>query len=108
MNTELKAIIDALVDVEGAVVDAVGKAAFASVTMPALMKVGMDMPNVISNWSDLQAEVAALSVPANQQDLEAYVLSKVSGATPKAQAIIASAVTLVNGALQLVTALKMA
>lgn len=107
MNQELKAIIDLLATLEKAGADALGKKDFSTVTVPDLLPLLTQIPSVVSNFGNLKAEVGALLLPANQQDLEAYVLSKFTGVSAKAQAIIAGVIALVNAGEQFYSALKL-
>lgn len=80
MNTELKALIGSAFDVIGAVKDAVAKADFVTKILPDLYKVFVsDLPNVISNWSDLKKEIDALSGSDAEADLIAYICAEFAG-----------------------------
>lgn len=106
MNQSLKAILDELLDLEKVAVDVVGKKDFSAVTVMDLMTAGKDIPAVVSNFSDLKAEIAALTNTANQADLEAYVISKIGGVSTKAAGIIEAAVACVLAGEKLFIAIK--
>lgn len=103
MNTELKNLVNTVLDVEKLVVDAVNKNDIALVS--DAMGVLADLKQDASLWSDLMNEVKSLTVQANEQDLLAFVEQKLSaipalsGAKP--QAIMSAVIGLINAACAL-------
>jgi hypothetical protein len=97
MNTELKAMIQTVFDIVSVVKGAIAKENFVTALLPALYKIAADIPAVVSNWSDLQAEVSALSGASADADLVAFVVSQVAGVTSNAQAqsVISAALDLI-------------
>ena len=106
MNTELKALVTVLVTTGSLVIDFVDKKG-AAAEMADGEKLFLSVQPAVTNWSDLKAEIAALSVPANQQDLEAFVIAQVAGVPAKAQAIIAATIKAAEVADMYYAALKM-
>ena len=105
MNTELKAIIAALLGIEVVGMDIVKKDA-STIIMADAMALLPKALAAVSNMSDLHAEIAALKTPANEQDLLAYVAGLFTSSDAKTQGIVNAAVPFILSAAALVQAIE--
>lgn len=100
MNVELKALLDVCFDGLQLGEDAIHKSYFSLVG--DLVKILGDLPAAANNFSDLQAEIAALTGKDQQADLIAYMEAKFKESpfnSEKAQVIISKALVVVQGAI---------
>lgn len=98
MNEGLKACVAVGFATLKLVIDVVEKKG-TTAAIADLEKIASDVPAVVSNFSDLKAEVLALTSAANEEDLLASILAgvaTVSGST-KIAAIVQAAVQLGSG-----------
>lgn len=102
MNAELKALLKLAVDAVSASKDAIAKANFVTVLLPALYQMAADIPGVAANWADLKNEIAALKTQPAEADLLAYVVASVAGVTSNAhaQAVVSAALVMVEHLVQ--------
>jgi len=107
MNAELKALVNAAVDVIQIVEDEV-KGTSVVLELPKLFSVLTgDLPAIASNWKDLPAEIAALAGTDAEADLVSYIESKVPAVLQsKAQQILAQILTMIEHLAQDSLALK--
>ena len=99
MNTELKAMLQALFDLVKLIEDAVAKKSIVDL-FPGLYKLGADIPAIIANWNDLMPEIQKLTGADADADLVAFVISQVAGVSSDAHAT-----AIVNASLDLALSL---
>lgn len=94
-NIEIKYLIDIAFEGVSVVEDIVNKSYVSMIT--DMVKLAESLPSAISNFSDLQTEIAALPGTTQEQDLVSYIESKFSGiGTPKAQSILSVALKMIT------------
>lgn len=103
MNTGLKALIKAAVDLFAAGKAAVEQENFVTSIMPKLYAVAMDVPAIAQNWSTMDDELKALLASSEADaDLVAYVLSSFAGVTTdeKAKKVLGAVLVAVTHVVQ--------
>ena len=97
MNTELKAMLTVLFKIFALGKDLVLKSG-AAADVADVTAIAIAVPPVISNFSDLQVEIASLSQPANLADILSFIGGQVAGidSNAKAQAILTASLKLVS------------
>lgn len=97
MNTELKAMLTVLFKLFGLGKDLVAKAGMIQ-DMTDVTTIAMAVPAIVTNWSDLQVEVAALTTPANLADILSFITAQFVGidSDAKAQAILTAAIKMAS------------
>jgi hypothetical protein len=93
-NVFFKAVLKSVMDLYAVEQAAVAKNLNALFT--ALVPVGMDIPTLVSNYTDAKPELQALLAdPTADADLLAYAASLVGGQSPQVVAIISTSVDFV-------------
>lgn len=102
MNSELKALIKASIDLTAVVKSAVAKEDFVTKILPKIYAVISDVPAVAAGIGDLKSELESLKNAEASADLLAYVLANVAGVTTDAHAqkIISASLVMLSHLIQ--------
>jgi hypothetical protein len=111
MNTELKSVLAVIFALGKLGKDVIEKAPLTQ-EVADLEAAAIAIPAVISNAPSLQSEIQALSQPANEADIIAFIISQFAGVSSDAhaQAILAASLKLIAdvavGGIALAAAIK--